>query len=278
MRSRFFPISLLLVALVGLAPAFSGAPDSPKPEDFILIQKGTLPIIISAPHGGRKKVPSVPERLGRGLTNFQTVLDANTAEITEVFATELEEQLKGKPWLVVARFERKYLDANRSAEQGYESEQARPLYDAYHAALAAACKAVKQKYGRGLLLDIHGQGEFRDAICRGTKNGKTVTLLKDRDGWAALTGKRSVLGYLQRMGYRVLPNCDADEKTKEPAKFVGGYIVDTYGSHTGYAIDAIQLEVGSALREREKDRYSRTAKDLATAVAVFHDEYLAGEK
>jgi len=264
--------------LVALAPAFSGASDSPKPEDFILIQKGTLPIIISAPHGGRKKVPGVPERLGRGLINFQTVLDANTAEIAEVFAAELEGQLKGKPWLVVARFERKYLDANRSAEQGYESEQARPLYDGYHAALVAACKAVKQKYGRGLLLDIHGQGEFRDAICRGTKNGKTVTLLKDRDGWSAVTGKRGVLGYLQRIGYRVLPSCDADEKTKEPAKFNGGYIVETYGSHTGYAIDAIQLEFGSALREKEKDRFKRTAKDLATAVAVFHDEYLAGQK
>jgi N-formylglutamate amidohydrolase len=178
----------------------------------------------------------------------------------------------------VARFERKYLDANRSAEQGYESEQARPLYDAYHGALAAACKAVKQKYSRGLLLDLHGQGEFRDAICRGTKNGKTVTLLKDRDGWSAVTGKRGVLGYLQRIGYRVLPSCDADEKTKEPAKFNGGYIVETYGSHTGYAIDAIQLEFGSALRDKEKDRFKRTAKDLATAVAVFHDEYLAGQK
>jgi N-formylglutamate amidohydrolase len=277
MRYCLFPMSLL-VALVGLAPAFSGAPNTPKPEDFILIQKGTLPIIISAPHGGRKKVPGVPVRLGRGLTNFQTVLDGNTAELAELFAAELEEQLKSKPWLVVARFERKAVDANRSAEQGYESEQARPLYDAYHVALAAACKTVKKQFGRGLLLDIHGQGEFRDAICRGTKNGKTVTLLKDRDGWSAVTGKRSVLGYLQRIGYKVLPNCDADEKTKEPAKFIGGYIVDTYGSHTGYAIDAIQLEFGSALREKEKDRYSRTAKDLATAVAVFHVEYLAAQK
>ena len=87
---------------------------------------------------------------------------------------ELEEQLDGKPWLVVARFDRKYVDANRSAEEGYESEKAKPTYDAYHSALAAACKAVKEKHGRGLLLDIHGQGEFKDAICRGTRNGKTV--------------------------------------------------------------------------------------------------------
>ena len=27
---------------------------------------------------------------------------------------------------------------------------------------------MKEKFGRGLLLDFHGQGEFKDAICRGT--------------------------------------------------------------------------------------------------------------
>ena len=212
----------------------------------------------------------------RGLTNFQTVRDANTAELAESFAADLEEQLNGKPWLVVARFDRRYIDANRSVEEGYESEKAKPLYDAYHAALAGACKAVKEKHGRGLLLDLHGQGEFKDAICRGTRNGKTVSLLVDRDGRQALTGRRSVLGYLQRGGYRVLPACDADEKVKEEAKFNGGYIVDTYGSHTGYAIDAIQIEFGTTLRA--KDRLATTTRDLATAVTVFHDEYLAVKK
>ena len=83
-------------------------------------------------------------------------------------------------------------------------------------------------------------------------------------------------GHLQRNGYRVLPSCDADDEVKEVPKFSGGYIVDTYGSHTGYAIDAIMLEFGTTLRE--KDRRETTARDLATAVAVFHDEYLATKK
>jgi hypothetical protein len=70
----------------------------------------------------------------------------------------------------------------------------------------------------------------------------------------------------------VLPSCDTESDAKEVAKFNGGFIVDTYGSHTGYAIDAIQLEIGTSLRT--KDQYPTTARDLATAVAVFHDEYL----
>lgn len=275
--SRVTRFALLALALV---PAASAAPQAPKPkpEDFLLVQKGTLPIIVSAPHGGRKKVPDVPERLGKGVAKFHTVTDTNTDLLAEKFAAELERQLDGKVWLVVARFERKYLDVNRPRELSYESEHARPHYDAYHDALTAACKAVKEKHGHGLLLDIHGQGEFKDAVCRGTQNGKTVTLLKERVGWRALTGKRSVLGHLERSGYKVLPGCDADENTKEEPQFNGGHIVGTYGSHTGYAIDAIQLEFGTWLREKEKDRYAKTARDLADAVAIFHDEFLKDAK
>jgi N-formylglutamate amidohydrolase len=271
----------LLVAIAFLAafvPALPAAPEEVKPEDLVTIQKGTLPIIISAPHGGRKKVPEVSERLGKGLTNFATVLDANTAELAEKVAAELEKQLKGKPWLVIARFSRQYIDANRSAEQAYENDKAKPFYDAYHVPLEAACKAVKEKFGRGILLDIHGQGEFLDTICRGTQNGKSVTVLKDRFGWLAVTGKHSILGHMQRCGYKVLPNCDADEKTKEESKFNGGYIVSHYGSHTGYAIDAIQLEFGTVLRDKEKDKYAKTAQDLADAIAIFHDEFLVDKK
>ena len=266
---------VLLVVTLACLP-LRARDDSSKTADLILIQKGTLPVIISAPHGGRMEVPEVPARAGKGLTNYQTVRDDHTAGLAGSLAAELEKQLKGKPWLVVARFDRKFIDANRPAEEAYESTKAKPIYDAYHAALAEACKAVKEKFGRGLLLDIHGQGEFKDAICRGTRNGKTVTLLLDREGRHSLIGRRSVLGHLQRNGYRVLPSCDADDEVKEVPKFSGGFVVDTYGSHTGYAIDAIMLEFGTTLRE--KDHRETTARDLATAVAVFHDEYLATKK
>jgi N-formylglutamate amidohydrolase len=270
---------LLLTIPVALLSGVRAREDVPaKPADLVTVQKGTLPIIISAPHGGHKKVPDVPERLGVGIANFATVLDGHTAELAAKFAAELEKQLRGKPWVVIARFERTYIDANRSPEQGYESEKAKPYYDAYHDPLVAACKAVKAKFGCGLLLDIHGQGVHEDSICRGTQNGKSVTLLKDRYGWAAVTGKKSILGQMERSGYHVLPKCDADEKTKEEPKFNGGYMVNHYGSHTGYAIDAIQLEFGSRLRATGKEGYAKTAQDLADAVAIFYEEYLKDVK
>jgi N-formylglutamate amidohydrolase len=269
---RRFAIPVLLPALAALAPAA----EAPKPGEFVTVQKGTLPVILSAPHGGKKKVPDVPERVGKGLTNFQTVLDTNTAELTERLAAEIEKELKARPWVVIARFERKYLDVNRKPEEGYESDKAKPYYDAYHDVLAAACKAVREKHGRGILLDIHGNAVHPNAICRGTQNLKTVTLLKDRDGMAAIRGKNSVLGRMERLGYKVIPSGEDDDKTKEEPKFTGGHIVQTYGSHTAFAIDAIQLELGSNLRA--KDKLDATAKDLADSVRAFYETYLKDAK
>ncbi len=272
-RPFFAACALLFPALAALAPA---APDTPKPADFVTVQKGTLPVIISAPHGGRKKVPDVPERVGMGLANFQSVRDENTAELVEKLVAEIEKSLEAKPWVVIARFERKYLDVNRSREQAYESNKAKPYYDAFHDPIAAACKAVKEKHGHGILLDIHGQSVYQGSICRGTQNLKTVKLLKDREGLAAIRGKNSVLGRMEKAGYKIMPPGDSEETAKEEPQFTGGHIVANYGSHTAFAIDAIQVELGTNLRAR--DQYATTAKDLADAIGAFYNAYLKDAK
>lgn len=260
----------VFVALAALAAA---AHPPPKAGPLVFVQKGTLPVIVSAPHGGRLPIPGVPERRDLNLPDFATVRDVGTDQLAERFAADLEKKLGGKVWLVVARFDRKYLDVNRPAERAYEADAAKPVYDAYHAALAAACQAVKETHGAGLLLDVHGQGTYPRAVARGTQNGRTVTLLRDRHGWAAVSGKNGVLGRLERAGYAVLPAADAGPAAREDRLYVGGHIVGTYGSHTAYGIDAIQLEFGSRLRDREV--IPKTAADLADAVAAFHDAYLA---
>ncbi|MGV2432747.1 MAG UNVERIFIED_CONTAM: N-formylglutamate amidohydrolase [Rickettsiaceae bacterium] len=80
----------------------------------------------------------------------------------------------GKPFVVIAHFSRKYLDANRDAANAYEHPIAKTYYDAYHAALADAKKTIEKKWGYGLLLDLHATGAKRDTIFRGTNNGKSV--------------------------------------------------------------------------------------------------------
>lgn len=229
---------------------------------YITIREGELPVIISAPHGGTVTIPGADERKGgTEIAQFTTVRDINTDLLALELADVLKKKLGKSPHVVVARFSRKYIDANRPAQGAYESEKVRPIYDAYHQALASACKNVKAKWGSGLLLDIHGQSVQADAIFRGTLNGKSITLLTQRFGSAALTGKNSFQKRLEDKGYLFKPGADSSDKE---TRFTGGFITQHYGSHTGYGIDAIQLEMGG--KYTGKANRTKTASDLADAI------------
>jgi hypothetical protein len=171
-----------------------------------------LPIILSAPHGGRESIPGVPVRRGIGVAQFTTERDGNTAELAEAIGRALGDRLDAKPFLIVARFERKYVDANRPHAAAYESAAAKPYYEAYHRALEDASERVRQRWMGGLLLDIHGQGAEADTIFRGTDNGRSISALQQKFGNEALTGPKSIVGQLALKGYKVIPNGVGDAR------------------------------------------------------------------
>jgi len=238
-------------------------------QEFFTLWAGMLPIILSAPHGGRQPIPGISARRGIGVAQFTTGRDNNTDELAEKVASKIEEKFGAKPFLVVAQFERKYVDANRPRAGAYESAAARAYYDAYHHALETACEQARRDWGRGLLLDIHGQAAEGETIFRGTDNGKSVTDLQQRFGREALTGERSILGQLKLRGYKIAPSLG---ENNEERRYSGGYTTRTYGSHRGTSIDAIQLEFGTSLRSRTN--LERTATDLAEGILVFAQAYL----
>jgi N-formylglutamate amidohydrolase len=230
---------------------------------------GGLPLILSAPHGGREPIPGVALRRGVGVAQFTTGRDSNTDELAELLAGKLGDRLGSKPFVVIARFDRKFIDVNRPPSGAYESPAAKPYYDAYHRALAESAEKVRAQWGGGLLLDLHGQGAEKESIYRGTDNGETVRALVQRHGKEAIAGPKSIFGQLAAKGYKVLPDPNGGERERH---YVGGYTARTYGSHRGTKIDAIQLEIGTRLRE--KANLERTASDLAQAIEVFARQYL----
>ena len=268
--SRFtIPLSarLGLFALALLAPGRASAQADRDPSRWLSLWAGMLPIIVAAPHGGRMPLVGIPPRRGVGVAHFTTERDSNTAELAELVAGKLGEQLGARPFLVVAHFERKFIDVNRAESEAFESTEAQPHYQAYHRALRDAAARVKEGWGGGLLLDIHGQGAEADTIFRGTHNGRSVGALRRRFGAAALVGPKSILGQMAALGYRIAPADDHE------IRYTGGYTTQTYGSHRGTAIDAIQLELGANLRRQAN--LDRTATDLARAIEIFAREYLA---
>ena len=114
--------------------------------------------------------------------------------------------LGAEPYLVAARFSRRYIDANRAEADAIESADLQPVYRAYHKHIAAYILEIRQKFpGGALLLDIHGQGEDRKVVHRGTRNGATVAQLLQKHGAAALIGQNSIFGVLQLKGFNVFP-------------------------------------------------------------------------
>lgn len=264
----------MIAQLVGWLLVVGSSFELNKPERLLTIQRGEVPIIISAPHGGRTPIANVPERRGNGIDKFVVVRDTNTDTLAELLSKAIAKELGAKPYLVIAHFERKYCDVNRPAQGAYEHDKAIPYYELYHRTLADACKEIQRDYGRGLLIDLHGQAADAEAIFRGTNNGRSVKALVDRFGKEALTGEKSILGQMGKLKYKVIPANDSTDN--EDKRFTGGYIVQTYGSSAGNAIDAIQLETGGSARA--KNKLEQTAKDLATAIHVFRDAYLPTQK
>ncbi|MEM1070555.1 MAG: hypothetical protein AAGI63_16755, partial [Planctomycetota bacterium] len=104
-------------------------------EELVTVQAGDIPIILSAPHGGRLAIPKVDKRLGVGVRSFRTVMDTRTDLLTQKIADEIEKETGKRPFLVIAQFHRRYVDANRKPERAFESPNAKPVYEAYHQAI-----------------------------------------------------------------------------------------------------------------------------------------------
>ena len=222
--------------------------------------EGELPIVITAPHGGTMAIPGGIERSNTGAKQFVTVTDTRTDVLARTTAAEVENATGKKPWVVVAKFSRKYLDVNRPVEVGAEGDAAKAVYKEYHDDVRKAVDAVRAKFGKGLLIDIHGQGSAPETVFRGTQNLKTVTGLSD------LAGPTSFLGLLEASGVAISPT-SAMAHDKENPKLDGGYTVQTYGSQHPDGIYSIQLEFGATYRATKA--IPETAKKLATALQAL---------
>lgn len=259
-------IRLLLMLLLVTAGT------SARSSDLVDAASGELPVILTAPHGGLENVPGCSERHPAG-TRFVNRPDAGTDRLARAIADELKRLTGRAPYLVIARFHRKYIDANRRADEAYGDPGCAAAYEAYHAAVRGHLAGLRAKFPHAMLFDIHGQTAFRDSILRGTRHGSTVQALLARAGAPAITGPDSVFGRFAAMGYKIVPgNEDAPTDRVEAKNYAGGHTVDLYGSHRAQGIDAMQLEFGRDLRDGA--RLEQTAKDTAQAIAAFYERFL----
>ena len=214
-------------------------------DTYLTIEKGSLPIVLSVPHGGEVVLEGAPER-----AKGTKVQDDRVNELAAAIQRQLLAKTGKQAYLVGAKISRKYVDFNRRAQEAYESPDAAPVYDAYYGALRSAVDQVRTQPG-ALLLDIHGQSFKRDVVFRGTGSGLTANntpFYSEPDG---------LVTRLNAAGLNVEP---ASAQAKEE-HFSGGTIV----RQAPQGIDSVQLEFGANWRTTP-ERIEQTASIVADAL------------
>jgi N-formylglutamate amidohydrolase len=244
--------------------------------------RGTLPVIITAPHGGSARPAQVSPRKQTETPagcDFATNRDNETALITEAVAQKILDLTGLSPYVVIAQFRRLYIDANRSEACAFTDPDALPFYSEYHARIAeSVTEVLRQNQGRGFLFDIHGTqviaGDPAD-IYIGTANGISLPPGFDRRNLFMQHGLHGLFvaarhptgadGQGPVFSYRVSP---ADENTPETSAVSGGFTIRHYGA----SINCIQIEIANTVRDDPAIRDLFIA-DLALAVVNFVRRY-----
>jgi N-formylglutamate amidohydrolase len=141
---------------------------------------GTLPVLLACPHGGDEVPPGVPRRTASppDCPPLELDRDLRTREITTGIAQRLLDLTGEAPSVVIAGYDREYIDANRSAACAFEPAQpsdAQRFYDEYHNTIRRFIDEIRaENDGLGLLFDIHGTGGLGETpadLYLGTVNG-----------------------------------------------------------------------------------------------------------
>ena len=234
---------------------------------------GTLPVLLTSPHGApvTAKPAGVSQRAGSspGCPPDKLVGDSSTREIATAVAQLLLETVGEAPYVVIAEYHRKFIDANRSEQCAFnvsEAAAARPFYAEYRQTIRTFMDEIQAENGpRGFLFDIHGTKTIEEDpadVYIGTDNGKSAQRLFTADPLAVF-GRRSLRGLLQAAGYVVSP---PRQGIPETADVDGGLTTQTYGSSHTDGLDAMQLEIAQPIRQSVPRRQA-FIEHLARAIA-----------
>ena len=262
-------------------------------QDYAEYIPGTLPVVVSAPHGGLLEPDEIPDR-----TFGVLATDLETQDLARRIRTALLDRLGAAPHLVISRLDRSKLDPNRSIEEAAQDDPfAEHAWQEYHAYVDTARALVARDYGSGLYLDIHGHGHPVDRVelgyllsaeelersdeelASGSLAAESSVRALVASSGASLTevvrGEQSLGALLQARGVRAVPSPSEPDPAGEPY-FTGGYSTRRHGSRDGGNVSGIQLEHHfDGLRDTPEHR-TTYAGVLASAVEVFLRQWYPG--
>jgi hypothetical protein len=259
---------------------------------WVEYRTGTLPIILSVPHGGADKSDLIAER-----TDGTTGSDMLTIETAEAIDDALFAATGRRAHVVISNLHRSRLDPNRDLEDAVEEAGGlgEQVWTEYHNAVEAAHAAVMASHGGGLYVDLHGLSASRtktefaylltgsDLLDSDSVTGHPAYAMRSSlatmggfapDFMELIRGESGLGGLMDAAGHAVVPSPTYPDPGVDDAGhahhyFNGGYSTRRHGSYYGGHIDGIQIEhMWEGVRDSGANR-TKWGKDLAAALIEF---------
>ena len=265
-------------------------------ESYIEYHAGNLPIILSAPHGGRLTPDEINDR-----TYGTLVTDDNTYELTKTIMDSMVVRFGGYPHVILCKLKRTKLDANRdSTEAAQENRYALRAWQEYHHYIEVAKEKIVNDQGSGLFFDIHGHGKNPDGFydlrtwlgylissdeldqSDETLNTNSYQSKSSISSWVdsssysfieVLRGSVSFGSILDSLGYKSLPSVN-DPSPSGMRYFSGGYNTARHGSRNGGVISAIQIELPKPGIRENQSTWSNYSKSINSAINEYYTVHL----
>ncbi|TFG30466.1 MAG: hypothetical protein EU532_00750 [Promethearchaeota archaeon] len=225
---------------------------------FLKSYKGSLPLIISVPHGGTLECKDIPKRMS-GIMG----IDKGTIKLAEDLILKIEVlslnyfPKKMTPSYIISKVRRSKLDLNRKETEAFfpNSLLAKNIYHYYHKKIRELINYNLKLHNYSLLIDIHGfekhkrPSGYRDVeIVLGTQNLSTFYLepvpIRDRD--------KNLRGAIIKKFLQLnIPIAPGHPRRREYI-LMGGYITQKYGISKISGSQSMQIEFSDRIRLIDK--------------------------
>ncbi|MFX1393580.1 MAG: N-formylglutamate amidohydrolase [Promethearchaeota archaeon] len=216
-------------------------------RNYLEIREGTVPIILSCPHGGFLRPKKIPDKL-KGVQ----IADKNKFLISKKIIQVLFQKFNIQIYYILSKIHRSKVDFNRPPRAfsafNHDSIEAKRIHHIYHEFIQKFYHKCLSKFKRCLFIDLHGftkpHEDYPDIIF-GHLFGNTLKIINDSNscniqiywGFTELVKSLSKKFTID----------DGLGMTDFNLGYSGGYI--THQFHKRILSNAVQIEVSKHIRE-----------------------------
>ena len=244
-------------------------------KNFVDFEFGTIPLIISVPHGGAFESESIPKRkIGiHGIDKRTIELSYELISDIKVISKELIASEK-VPSYLISKVSRSKIDLNREESKAFNSNSylGKEIYHFYHSKLIEFILENLKLFNYSLLLDIHGfeknkrPPDYRDVeVILGTNNLKAFfdNPIPKKEWGNNLRGKL-IIEFL-KLGISIAPG----HPRRNEYVLTGGFITQEYGASKIPNAQALQIEFSDRIRLVDDELRSLALRTLARVLLDY---------